>query len=310
MYKKRWGFVIVTAQSMSRVRQVYISGIILFILGIVSCIGVVGMARLVWFSGSYAHAKFGVYEARRENKGLMMKIRFLNRFIAKETDKINQLVAFEDKIRLQYGMDRISNEVRRAGVGGRPSREDLMLTNLLDPVLMRAEAVRESLEVLIRKADLQDSTLTRVTYNVAKIHKKWSQRPSTWPTQGRITSYFGYRFHPIAGHTLFHDGLDIANKVWTPIYSTADGIVHFAGNKDYYGRMVAINHQASDCQTIYGHLHQTAVVAGQVVKRGDLIGYMGNTGRSTGPHLHYEVRISKKPVNPLSYILPTDAIID
>ena len=310
MPKKRWGFVIVTAQSMSRVRQVYISSIILFILGVVSCVGVAGMVRLVWFSSSYAHAKFGVYEAQRENRGLMMKIRFLNRFIAKETDKINQLVAFEDKIRLQYGMDRISDDVRRAGVGGRPSREDLMLTNLLDPVLMRAEAVRESLEVLIRKADLQDSTLTRVTYNVAKIHKEWSQRPSTWPTQGRITSYFGYRFHPIARHMLFHDGLDIANKVWTPVYATADGIVQYAGIKDYYGRMILINHPVSDCQTVYGHLHQIAVVAGQVVKRGDLIAYMGNSGRSTGPHLHYEVRVSKKPVNPLSYILPTDAIVD
>jgi hypothetical protein len=310
MHKKRWGFIIVTAQSMSRVRQVYVSGIILIALCFFSVIGIIGMARLAWFSSSYAHAKFGVYEAKRENRGLMLKIKFLNKFITKETHKINQLVAFEDRIRLQYGMDRISTEVRRAGVGGRPSREDIMLTNLLDPILMRAEAVRESLEVLIRKADLQDSTLSRVSDNVARIHKKWSQRPSIWPTQGRITSYFGYRFHPIAGHTLFHDGLDIANKVWTPVYATADGIVKYVGLKDYFGRMISIEHPESDCKTIYAHLHQTAVVSGQVVKRGDLIGYMGNTGRSTGPHLHYEVRINKKAVNPLSYILPSDAIVD
>ena len=310
MNKRRWGVIVVTAQSMSRVRQVYFSGILLIALLVVSGVGLAGMARLLWFSGSYAHAKFGVYEARRENRGLMMKIKFLNKFIAKETEKINVLVAFEDKIRLQYGMEPINDEVRRAGVGGRPSREDLMISNMLDPVLMRAEAVRESLEVLIRKADLQDSTFTRVTDNVARIHKKWSERPSIWPTQGRVTSYFGYRFHPIAGHMLFHDGLDIANKTWTPVYSSADGIVHFVGIKDYFGKLVMVNHPESDCQTVYAHLQQTAVVAGQVVKRGDLVGYMGNTGRSTGPHLHYEVRVKGHAVNPLSYILPTDAIID
>lgn len=310
MNKRRWGFVVVTAQSMSRVRQVYFSGILLITLCVISCIGIIGMARLLWFSSSYAHAKFGVYEARRENRGLMMKIKFLNKFITKETDKINHLVAFEDKIRLQYGLERISDEVRRAGVGGRPPREKMMLSNMLDPVLIRAEAVRESLEVLIRKADLQDSTLSRVTDNVVQIHKKWSQRPSIWPTQGRVTSYFGYRFHPIAGHTLFHDGLDIANKTWTPIYATANGIVHFVGLRDYFGRMVIINHPESDCQTVYGHLHQSTIVEGQVVKRGDLIGYMGNSGRSTGPHLHYEVRVDNHAVNPLSYILPTDAIVD
>jgi murein DD-endopeptidase MepM/ murein hydrolase activator NlpD len=310
MHKRQWGFVVVTAQTMSRVRQVYVSGILLLTLSIISCIGIVGMARLLWFSGSYAHAKFGVYEARRENVGLMMKIKFLNKFITKETEKINVLVAFEDKIRLQYGMNRISAEVRRAGVGGRPRREDLMLSNMLDPVLMRAEAVRESLEVLIRKTDLQDSTLRRVTDNVVQIHNKWAQRPAIWPTEGRVTSSFGYRFHPIAGHTLFHDGIDIANKVWTPVYATANGIVRFVGPKDYYGRMVSINHPRSNCLTIFGHLHQSTVIKGQVVKRGDLIGYMGNTGRSTGPHLHYEVRVDNHPVNPLSFILPTDAIVD
>jgi murein DD-endopeptidase MepM/ murein hydrolase activator NlpD len=251
-----------------------------------------------------------VYEARRENRGLLMKIKFLNKFITKENEKINALVAFENKVRLQYGMNRISDDIRQAGVGGRPAREDILLTNMLDPVLLRAEAVRESLVILLRKSELQDSTLSRVAGNVVRIHKKWSQRPSIWPTQGRVTSYFGYRFHPIAGHRLFHDGLDIANKTWTPIYATADGIIKFVGRKDYFGRMVTIRHPESDCQTVYAHLQRAAVTEGQVVQRGDLIGYMGATGRTTGTHLHYEVRVNNRPVNPLSYILPSDAIVD
>ncbi len=310
MNKKRWGLVVITAETSSRVRQVYLSGIILICLAAFSCVGFIGMARLVWCTGSYASAKFGVYEARRENRGLLMKIKFLKKFIAKENEKINALVAFEDKVRLQYGMSRISEDVRKAGVGGRPAREELLINNLLDPVLLRAEMVRESLEVMIRKSELQDSTLSRVADNVVKIHKKWSQLPSIWPTQGRVTSYYGYRFHPIAGHMLFHDGIDIANKIWTPIHATADGIIKFVGLKDYFGNMVSIRHPENKCETVYAHLHQSTVTEGQVVKRGDLIGYMGSSGRSTGPHLHYEVRVETRHMNPIGYILPTDAIVD
>lgn len=310
MNKRQWGFVVVTAQSLSRVRQIYLSGIVLISLAAFCGVGMVGMARLLWFSGSYLNAKFGVYEARRENRGLLMKIKFLNKFIEKENDKIGGLVAYEDKIRLQYGMERISEDVRKAGVGGRPAREEMILANMLDPTLIKAEAVRESLAVLLRKSELQDSTLSRVNEHVTRVHKKWAQRPSIWPTQGRVTSPFGYRFHPIVGHTLFHDGIDIANKIWTPVYATANGIVKTVGMREFFGRMISISHPESDCETIYGHLHQTAVTAGQSVKRGDLIGYMGNSGRSTGPHLHYEVRYNKTPVNPLSFILPTDAIVD
>lgn len=310
MKKSRWGFVVVTAQSMSRVRQVYLSGIILVVLAIFSCVGFIGVARVMWFTSSSISGKFGVYEARRENRGLLMKIKFLNKFIAKENNKVDKLVQFEDKIRLQYGMSRISDDIRQAGVGGRPAREDLLLSNMMDPVLLKAEAVRESLKVLLRKSELQDSTLSHMASNVLRIHKKWAQRPSIWPTQGRITSYYGYRFHPIAGHRLFHDGIDIANKTWTPIYSTADGIVKFVGRKDYFGRMVRIDHPEVNCETVYAHLHKEAVAEGQIVKRGDLIGYMGNTGRTTGTHLHYEVHVNKRTVNPLTYILPSDAIVD
>lgn len=286
------------------------SGVIIILLVVSSIIGLAGMARLIWYTGSCVSAKFGVYEARRDNHGLIKKINFLNRFINQETEKVNSLVAFEDRIRLQYGMDRISEDVRKAGVGGRPERDDLLHATMLDPVLIRAEAVRESLVVLLRKAELQDSTLTRVSDNVSKIHSTWSQRPSIWPTQGRITSGFGYRFHPILGHTLFHDGIDIANKIWTPIHATANGIVKFVGRKKYFGRVVMINHPKSDCETVYAHLHQFAVSDGQVVRRGELIGYMGNSGRSTGSHVHYEVRKSKRKVNPQNFILPTDAIVD
>jgi murein DD-endopeptidase MepM/ murein hydrolase activator NlpD len=310
MNHKRWSIVVVTAQTSGRVRQIHLPAMVLLLITIIGCAGFVGMARLLWYTGTYANAKFGVYEAQRENRSLMMKVKFLDKFVAKENDKIESLIAFEDNIRLQYGMNHISADVRMAGIGGRPTPEETLLSNILDPVLIRAEAVRESVSNLLRKSELQDSTLSQVAGNVKAIHEKWAQRPSIWPAQGRVTSYYGLRFHPIEGRVLFHDGLDIANKSWTPIYSAANGVVKFVGTMDFYGRVINIRHPQSGCETVYGHLSQIVVTSGQAVKRGDLIGYMGSTGRSTGSHLHYEVRTDSRAVNPLSFILPTDAIVD
>jgi murein DD-endopeptidase MepM/ murein hydrolase activator NlpD len=310
MKKMNWGFVVVTAESLTRVRQINFSTIFLVIVLAITIAGFAGMGRLILFTSTYASAKFGVYEARRENRGLMMKIKFINKFIDQENQKIYDLVRFEDNIRLQYGMDKISEDVRKAGVGGRPSPEELLLSTLLDPVLIRAESIRDSLSVMLRKTQLQDSTLSRVTDNVTKMKKKWAQRPSIWPTDGRVTSYFGNRFHPIEEQVLFHDGLDIANKTGTPIYAPADGIVKFVGIQENYGRMITINHHDSNCETIYGHLQQAEVSSGQIIHRGDLIGFMGSTGRSTGSHLHYEVRVNEHAIDPFNYILPTDVVVD
>jgi murein DD-endopeptidase MepM/ murein hydrolase activator NlpD len=112
------------------------------------------------------------------------------------------------------------------------------------------------------------------------------------------------------GGTFFHEGLDIANLRWTPIFVTADGIVNFVGYRGNYGTSVMVNHRGSGYTTVYAHLEQSAVVEGQVVKRGELIGYLGNSGRSTGPHLHYEVRKFNRFDNPMKYILPMDYIVD
>jgi murein DD-endopeptidase MepM/ murein hydrolase activator NlpD len=109
---------------------------------------------------------------------------------------------------------------------------------------------------------------------------------------------------------LFHEGVDISNEIGTPIHATANGVVAFCGTKDYYGNVVVLSHPASGYKTIFGHLKKAAVFEGQVVKRGDVIGYLGNTGRSTGPHVHYEVHRLNDMVNPLDYVLPTDTMVD
>lgn len=126
--------------------------------------------------------------------------------------------------------------------------------------------------------------------------------PSIWPTQGFLTSGFGWRRSPFSGGGRMHKGLDISNRVGTPIWAPARGTVTFVGTDGGYGICVMIDH-GNNIVTRYAHLQKALVREGQYVQRGDVIAALGNTGRSTGPHLHYEVIVGGVPVNPMRYIL-------
>jgi murein DD-endopeptidase MepM/ murein hydrolase activator NlpD len=133
--------------------------------------------------------------------------------------------------------------------------------------------------------------------------------PTLWPVEGRVTSSFGEREDPFNGEGAFHSGVDIATTYGTPVHSPADGVVVSAAFSSGYGREVVIDH-GHGVRTIYGHLSGFAVVPGQEVKRGAVIAYVGDSGRSTGAHLHYEVRIHDQPVNPHKYLRETMAQMD
>ena len=145
------------------------------------------------------------------------------------------------------------------------------------------------------------SASTTITYDLNQfggMPAADSHMPSIWPTTGVVTSPYGLRW----GGSDFHPGMDIANDMGTPIVATADGVVDYAGwNAGGYGNMVDIDH-GNGIMTRYGHASQVVVSAGQYVKRGQLIAYMGSTGFSTGPHVHYEVIINGQRVNPISYL--------
>jgi murein DD-endopeptidase MepM/ murein hydrolase activator NlpD len=128
--------------------------------------------------------------------------------------------------------------------------------------------------------------------------------PTLWPIVGPITSSFGERLDPFNGEGAFHSGVDISGSFGEPVRATADGTVEIAAMATGYGREILINH-GNGIQTLYGHLSGFAVTTGQQVNRGQIIGYVGMTGRSTGPHLHYEVRIHNTPVNPYRYLQET-----
>lgn len=126
--------------------------------------------------------------------------------------------------------------------------------------------------------------------------------PTLIPAQGWITSYFGLRLSPTSGRVKMHEGLDIGGKHGTPIVSPADGIVTFVGKKPGFGVLVQLDH-GYGLESIYAHADSATVRKGEVLRRGDMIARVGNTGYSTGPHLHYEIRVNGTPVDPLYYIL-------
>jgi murein DD-endopeptidase MepM/ murein hydrolase activator NlpD len=126
--------------------------------------------------------------------------------------------------------------------------------------------------------------------------------PSIKPSRGWFTSKFGYRISPFTNRPVMHNGLDIAAAPGSPIFAPADGVVSFAGYDPGYGKLVSIDH-GYGVVTRYGHNSQVFVEVGQRVKRRDVIASVGNTGRSTGPHLHYEVRVNNVPVDPSHYVL-------
>ena len=128
--------------------------------------------------------------------------------------------------------------------------------------------------------------------------------PSLWPVLGVVTSSFGERMDPFNGEGAFHKGIDIATATGSPVRASADGVVLIAAMANGYGREVRIDH-GHGIQTLYGHMSGFAVVTGEEVKRGEIIGYVGSSGRSTGPHLHYEVLIHDTPVNPHKYLRET-----
>ncbi len=128
--------------------------------------------------------------------------------------------------------------------------------------------------------------------------------PTLWPIEGKVTSSFGEREDPFNGEGAFHQGIDISAPVGTPIHAPANGTVLTAGFGNGYGREVVIDH-GHGVHTVYGHLSGFSVVPGQQVTRGDVIGFVGDSGHSTGAHLHYEVRLNDQPVNPHKYLRET-----
>uniref|UniRef100_A0A7C4XFE0 M23ase beta-sheet core domain-containing protein n=1 Tax=candidate division WOR-3 bacterium TaxID=2052148 RepID=A0A7C4XFE0_UNCW3 len=158
----------------------------------------------------------------------------------------------------------------------------------IDKILLWAKKQGRSSEELVKQLKEKDYLKNRI--------------PSIAPINGWFLRGFGYRLDPFTGMMLMHEGIDIVAPAGTPIVAPADGVVKSVDNQVGFGLTITIDH-GYGYSTFYAHCQQVNVEPGQIVKRGDVIGFVGNTGKSTGPHLHYEIRISDVPVDPLNYIL-------
>ena len=202
-----------------------------------------------------------------------------------------------------FGMEEIPAEERGAGLGG-PERYDVFLG--LDNGELMSRAARQ-VDQLTRKAYVQTLSFDEVRIYSSRAGDMASCIPSIYPVNPKtvtISSPFGTRLHPVRQTIIFHEGIDLAGPAGQPVYATGDGVVESTQiNFSGYGNVIVIDH-GFGYKTRYAHLKEIKVTAGQVVIRGDKIGTLGNSGLSTGPHLHYEVIYRGMQINPWNYLNP------
>ncbi len=213
---------------------------------------------------------------------------------------LSRIRAFDSKLRLMINLDQ---EPRTVSHLGNADAKDF--TNRYLP-LYRQEMLTRKLHQFLRElsedAKLEQMRQEELLAAFEKNGENLASIPAIWPTEGWISSGFGDRLSPFTGKSEFHKGLDISAPLGTPVHAPADGTVIMAENAANSGNSITIDHHGG-LTTSYNHLKEFSVRQGQSVSKGDLIGYVGDTGQSTGPHLHYEVRLNGAPVNPMRYIL-------
>ena len=224
-------------------------------------------------------------------------------------DEIDQLTQMENEIRRMSGTGTADDtNATNPGAGGTHDGQggpyvepDIKnVGSALDGIEKDIATRKASLEKLKQEMQEQQAQLAALggTTQAGAVNAVGGTTPSIWPARGDVSSPYGLRW----GGSDFHPGIDIANDAGTPIVATADGVVTTAGwNAGGYGNMVDIDH-GNGVMTRYGHAQQVVVSAGQHVRKGQVIAYMGSTGFSTGPHVHYEVRVNGQAVNPVSYL--------
>jgi murein DD-endopeptidase MepM/ murein hydrolase activator NlpD len=212
------------------------------------------------------------------------------------------LNAFEQKIRIMANLEHNADQAPLFSVGGSMPEDidaNLPLNQDHDRFIRKMHA---NIDQVQQASTVQKDSFSNLLKSLKDKRNLLAATPSLRPTTGWISSGFGYRISPFTGHKEFHQGLDIATKEGTPIIAPADGVVITSGKKWLMGNMIAIDH-GFGMITEYGHCKELLINKGDKVKRGEVIALVGNTGRSTGPHVHYMVRLNGVPVNPEKYIL-------
>ncbi len=254
---------------------------------------VIGMFTITGMAGSYARMLTKVMrfnQLRSEREALRTRYNQLEE-VSKEKDiQVATLGSLANEVSLLYGLKPDGMLITNS--------EEINSVERFSASLNRLSALRNSALTGVATAGISNGVDQQVSLS------DWvraSAMPSLWPITGPITGSFGGRIDPFNGEGAFHSGVDISGQFGEAVVAPADGVVTFADFQSGYGRLVAVDH-GYGISTRYGHLSGMAVAPGQRVRRGQLLGYVGVSGRSTGPHLHYEVRINDTPVNPRKYL--------
>jgi murein DD-endopeptidase MepM/ murein hydrolase activator NlpD len=271
-------FVVVLAHSLhGRLRRIHVPhqaiyAVLLFALfGAISLAGILSSyARMTWKVANYN-------SLRHEVDTLRVRYSELQRVNTEKTRQLATLQMFASEVSVAYGLNRNV---------GKPADSAKL-----------SPSFRDSLE---EYNFLQSSNISRI-YRTYPTKWQTETRPNLWPVNGQLLSPFGGRTDPFAGGGEMHPGVDISANMGTQVHAAADGIVAQAEWSSGYGKLVVVDH-GNGMQTYYAHLSQWMVVPGQEIRRGEIVGLSGATGRVTAPHLHYEVRIGGTPVNPYPYL--------
>jgi len=267
-----------------------------YIIHLVLAFSVIGIMTLAALANSYARMVLKVSNynnLRSEREALKTQYQTLESTVTSTNAKLDSLQSLAAEVALTYGF----------GNARRPRFPAAVLALATQTNATMDSSFRASLYAfnLIRRASLEPDGTTwgRGMFSNPQVYR--TTVPSLWPVRGQITAGFGQRMDPFSGEGAFHPGVDISVPFGTRVEVAADGIVLEAGPESGYGNEILIDH-GYGLTTKYGHLSRIFVVVGQELKRGQIIGAVGMTGKTTGPHLHYEVHIHDTPVNPTKYL--------
>jgi murein DD-endopeptidase MepM/ murein hydrolase activator NlpD len=240
-------------------------------------------------------------DVAQDYSGIVLSVDELEEKLDQLNDQIGWIEKKDQAVRSYADMPQIDNDIRKLGIGGLSVNDYNRFYGLAPDVEKRVSLLEMDIEALSRKVKLELESYTSIYEKVKQNSKKIEHIPSILPsTGGYLNTGFTFRFDPFDGKRRFHYGQDIVVNTGTPVFAPAAGRVQQARYKGGFGKTIKINH-GYGYVTFFAHLSRYAVKRGTEVKRGDLIGYSGNSGRSTGPHLHYEVHYYGKPQNPLDY---------
>ena len=312
MFRKRYYILFVARDEDGRIRKIPLP--LHYAYGFVAA-ALVGAFTIVGLAGSYTRMLLkteSFNQVRQDRENLRKDYQHMAQIAHDRDVQVASLGALASEVTALYGLRQNHLTAAKAAAHGNaasavtaPTPATLATSDSTNPQQLKnsfdeLSALRtEALSGRVSRA-LEGGLSPNFTGDWSAL----ADAPNMWPIEGPIASSFGQREDPFKGEGAFHSGLDIDAPYGTPVRAAGDGDVLDESMGSGYGRQVVLNH-GHDLKTVYGHLSSVAVVPGQHVIRGQVIGYVGQSGRATGPHLHYEVRVHNVPVNPHKYLHTT-----